>query len=178
MQETMVEKHCRAKGKFPEVEAELPVLRSRRQSSFIDKVSSLLGERNPLARPVNPRSHAMWLLDTTAFRTDKPDEWSAEVVAAYFIKGSGKDSAAVVAKISELIGLAEDDEARKKVAERLRPFLDAVLPAHTAQYEIDSQTYNERHHKVHEQGKDPRWCRHDASACWNGSRYADPNVHC
>jgi hypothetical protein len=141
MQETAVEMQSRKMGNFPEIEAELPVLRSRRQSSFIDKISALLGEKNPLARPVNPRNHSLWLLDNTAYRTKNPDEWSVEVVAAYFIKGSGQDSSAAVAKISELIGLAPDDQARKRVAERLRPFLEAVLPAHTAQYEIDSQTF-------------------------------------
>lgn len=141
MQESSVEHQYRVLGKFPETEAIMPVLRSRRQASWVDKLSSLLGENNPLARPVNPRLHTMWLLDNTAYRTNKADEWSVEVVAAWFVKGSGQEGSEAVSKISEILGLAPDDEARKRVAERMLPFLEAVLPAHTAQYEIDNQTY-------------------------------------
>ncbi|KAF2673537.1 actin filament organization protein-like protein App1-like protein [Microthyrium microscopicum] len=145
MEETSLENSIRRAGSFPEVEAEMPILRSRRRGSIIDKISSLLGERNPWQKPINPREHTIWLFDNTAYRapgaTSSKNEWQAEVVAAYFVKESGEDSSEAVAKISELIGLAPDDASRKKVALRLQPFLDCVLPAHTAQLEIDNQTF-------------------------------------
>jgi len=141
MEQTAIEKQSRSIGSFAEIEAEMPILRSRRRASIIDKLSAgLLGEHNPLAHPVNPRDHTVWLFENTAWPKGK-NEWKAEVLAAYFVKHSGQDESEAVAKISEILGLAEGDEARAKVAKRLQPFLDSVLPAHTAQMEIDGQKF-------------------------------------
>ena len=57
LEETELEREIRQIGKYPEIEAELPVLRSRKESGIIDRISAFLGERNPLAKPVDPHEH-------------------------------------------------------------------------------------------------------------------------
>jgi hypothetical protein len=138
MEETPVEKQARINSDFKGIESKMPALLSRRKASLIDKVTSLLGAKNPLGRPVDPKKHTVWLFDNTAWR-GPGDTWKAEVVAAYFVKDSGDDESEVVATVSEILGLAKDDTARDTVAERIGPFVDSVLPAHTVKILIDGK---------------------------------------
>lgn len=89
-------------------------------------------------QPVDPALHNVWILDNTAYRDD--DQWKAEFVACYFIKNSGKDVSHAVALIADHLGLSPDDsETRKRMAKRLQPFVDTVLPRHTLEIVIDGK---------------------------------------
>lgn len=73
------------------------------------------------------------LLDNTAWQDGEGKPWKAEVVAAYFTKGSGKDEAKIVANLADVLGIADDKKARETIAKRLQPLMDSVVPAHTCQ---------------------------------------------
>jgi len=89
-------------------------------------------------RPIDPALHNVWILDNTAY-LDK-DQWKAEFVACYFIKNSGKDVSHAVALIADHVDLRLDDvETRKRVAQRLQPFVDTVLPHHTLEIVVDGK---------------------------------------
>jgi phosphatidate phosphatase APP1 len=141
-QETPWEKKIRELGNYAEIEAKMPLLTSRKKASIWDKLSSVLGERNPLSHPVNPNDHSVWLFDNTAYRSSgSKDYWNVEVVAAYFAKDTGDDASEAVAKLSEVLGIAKDSATRQTIAARLQPFLDCVLPAHTVQLRLENQTF-------------------------------------
>jgi len=96
-----------------------------------------------LLRIVRPRtatplraSDTLWLYDNIAFSSaTAASGWTAEFIAAYFLADSGRDVAAVVAQISEELGLA-DDNAAEVVAERVQPFLDLVLEGRTVEVDF------------------------------------------
>jgi phosphatidate phosphatase APP1 len=141
-QETDWEKKCRHSGNFPEIEAKMPLLPRKHQAPYLDRFSSLLGEKNPFAKPIDSNEHTIWLFDNTAYRVEgTKDQWKVEAVAAYFYKDSGDGSSEVVGKISEVIGVAKDDKARERIAQRIQPFLDSVLQAHTSVLELEGQKF-------------------------------------
>lgn len=140
-QETEQDRITRTNSKFPEFEANMPSLQNRFQFSLKDNLTSYLGARNPFYTPVNPDKDFVWLFDNTAYQ-NRLGRWKAEFVAAYFVKNSGKDLGEVVAWISEKIGLAKDDAAEAIIAERVQPFTDSILPAHTVT--LDLQGMNVR----------------------------------
>jgi len=135
LQENEQDRVTRKAGDFQAFEADMPKLVNRFQFSLKDNLSSYLGRNNPFSSDVNPETDYVWLLDTTAYQ-NRIGRWKAEFVAAYFVKDSGKDLSEVVAWISDKIGLADDDEARRTVAKRLQPLLDAILPAHSVKIDI------------------------------------------
>jgi phosphatidate phosphatase APP1 len=140
-EETPLESHIREVGNFPEIEAKMPLLPSRKKACIWDRLSSLLSERNPLAHAVDPKKHTVWLFDNTAYRAPGlKDQWKSETIAAYFAKDSGDDVSDTVAKLSEVLGIAKDDDTRQRIAQRLQPFLDCVLPAHYVRLQMDDQT--------------------------------------
>jgi hypothetical protein len=110
----------------------------RRGASYFDRIAALLGSKNPHYHPVDPDYHRVWLFDNTAYRDG--DRWAVEVVAAFFVKDSGEDSSEAMARISEIIGLTHEGQ-KESVALRLRPFMDSILPAHTATLKLNSQRY-------------------------------------
>jgi len=131
MQQNEADRETRSHGDFEAIEAAMPILSNRFQSSLKDNLTSYLGSKNPFFSNVDPEKHIVWLLDNTAYQPKGlGGNWQAEFVAAIFLKGSGKDTSKIVADISEKIGLAEGDEAENTIAKRLQPFLDAVVPAH------------------------------------------------
>jgi len=141
-QETPLELKSRKSGNFPDIESKMPLLPSRKRAPLLDRLSALLGEKNPLGRPVNAKDHNVWLLDNTAYRVKgSKNQWQVEAVVAYFVKDSGDNSSETVAKLSEILGLAKDDAARKMIAERLQPFLDCVLPAHQVRLQLEEQVF-------------------------------------
>lgn len=138
-QETESDRELRQAGGFADFEKTMPhlPLSRLRDISAVDNVSSYLGRRNPLARPVDPAKHVVWLQDNTAYRPKgKTDVWEAEFVCAYFVRNSGRDWGRVVADIAEKAGLGEGHEAEKTIARRLEPWMDAILPAHTVKIRI------------------------------------------
>lgn len=66
--------------------------------------------------------------------------WEVEFVAAYFIKGSGKDLSRVAGDLIKQLHVDENDIATKKrIATRLEPFIDSVLPLRTLRINIDGK---------------------------------------
>jgi phosphatidate phosphatase APP1 len=128
-QEDEEDRITRRAGNFSEFEASMPRLANRFQFSLKDNISSYLGRNNPFYSEANDDTDYVWLLDNTAYQ-NRLGRWKAEFVAAYFVRHSGKDLSEVVAWVSDKIGLADDEEAKKTIALRLEPFLDAILPAH------------------------------------------------
>jgi phosphatidate phosphatase APP1 len=139
MEESPEEKQMRSLSHFPDIEKTMPLLSCRRKASLVDNLSTILGKHNPLASPVNADKHNLWLMDNTAWK-GPGDEWVVEVVVAYFLKDSGDDKSEVVARLSEILGLASGDKARDTVDQRLQPFLDSVVPARTVSVNINGQT--------------------------------------
>ncbi|KAL1583272.1 hypothetical protein WHR41_07847 [Cladosporium halotolerans] len=89
-------------------------------------------------KPVDPALHNVWILDNTAFR--EGEKWKAEFVACYFIKGTGKDVSRAVAIIADSLDLNPDDEElQKRIARRLQPFVDQVLPNRTLEVTVDGK---------------------------------------
>ena len=97
-------------------------------------LSSLLGEWNPMIRRARADRNEVWILDNTAYKTSDGSTWVAEVVACFFQHGRG-DLVQAAATIADTIGLdgepGEQEKKRKLIAERLKPFIDAIAPART-----------------------------------------------
>ena len=83
-------------------------------------------------------------MDNTAYRpiksgNDAEQPWEAEFVACFFHKGR-KDISKAVSTIADKIGLdgkaGGDEEARKRIEERLKPFVQAIAPARTIEIDI------------------------------------------
>ncbi|KAF2764870.1 hypothetical protein EJ03DRAFT_355415 [Teratosphaeria nubilosa] len=117
-------------------------------------------------QPIDPALHKIWIFDNTAFRTPSPSDnrpelakladpnatkpkrvdgqptrggsgWEVEFVACCFIKNSGRDLAGVNAALVHHLAVADDDVATKKrIASRLEPFIDSVLPNRTLRITI------------------------------------------
>lgn len=139
MQQDEEDKITRQAGNFAEFEADMPKLVNRFSFSLRDNLSSYLGRSNPFYQTVNPETDYIWLLDNTAYK-NAIGRWKAEFVAAYFVKNSGKDLSEVVAKVSEKIGLADDEEAKATIAKRIQPLLDSILPAHAVEIDLQGVT--------------------------------------
>ncbi|WPB06054.1 uncharacterized protein RHO25_010710 [Cercospora beticola] len=66
--------------------------------------------------------------------------WEVEFVACYFLKNSGRDLSRVVAGIAHELQISDDDIATKKrIAERVQPFVDTILPKRTLRISIDDK---------------------------------------
>jgi phosphatidate phosphatase APP1 len=135
-QETEDEKSFRKLCGFSDVESKMPAIGTRRRSTFVDNFTSYLGKSNPWTHPVNKDEHAVWLFDNTAWQEMEGGPWKSEVVSSFFVKKSGKDESEAISSLASVLGIAEDEEAKKTMAERLRPLLDTVLPAHTVKIQI------------------------------------------
>jgi hypothetical protein len=121
-------------------------VQEKRSSALLNFFSSFLGPKNPLAHPANPRKHTVWLLDNTAYQpvNEETDEnqpcWNAEVVACIFETEGRRDVGNLVAAIADYIGLdgdvGGDGEARRRITERVQPFLNQVSPARTLTLQV------------------------------------------
>ncbi|KAK2763817.1 hypothetical protein FQN54_009435 [Arachnomyces sp. PD_36] len=147
MQETREERDTRVARDFPHVEHHLPIAWPGRDLSWLGLMSSFLGSRNPLAQPADPRKHTVWVLDNTAYRpVNAPNRdrqpWQAEVVACIFVKHGRKDIGKFVASVADMIGLdgelgkTDDRVIRRRMADRLQPFVDAIAPSRFVTLEI------------------------------------------
>lgn len=120
-------------------------------------VTGLLGTHNPFSKKANPKDHEVWVLNNTAYRpvkagNDTVQPWEAEFVACFFRTGR-KDIAKTVSTIADLIGLdgkaGADPETKKRIEERLRPFVEAIAPARTAEVIIPCSNDSSPPHKRH-----------------------------
>lgn len=82
--------------------------------------------------------HNVWILDNIAFKDG--EEWRAEFVACYFIKNTGKDLSKAVAVVADALDLSlDDEELQKRMAKRLQPFADQILPNRTLEVTVDGK---------------------------------------
>ncbi|KAL8932499.1 MAG: hypothetical protein Q9216_006812 [Gyalolechia sp. 2 TL-2023] len=138
LEETRGDRRTRTAEGFGSTERGLPRLTSPFDIPLAQNISSYLGNLNPLAGPIDPKTESVWLLNATAYRPIHPyphsqQPWQAEFRVACFKKGTGRDVSKVVADIADKVGLKEGDgEVRQRgedtIAERLQPFMDAVAP--------------------------------------------------
>ncbi|KAF2735686.1 actin filament organization protein-like protein App1-like protein [Polyplosphaeria fusca] len=135
IEETEQDRITRASSNFADFEKDMPSIASRFQFSLKDNLSSYLGNRNPFFQYVDPKTDTVWLFDNTAYQ-NRIGRWHTEVVAAYFVKNSGKDLGQVVGWISDKVGLAKDDAAEATIAKRVQPLLDQILPAHAVTLDL------------------------------------------
>ena len=107
----------------------------------------LAREQKRISQPAEPGQNVVWLLDSTAYRHPAPNgpgehqSWHAEVTACVFSGDTSKDSGEFVAKISDDIGLDGrkgdgDPDKRKRMEDRLKPFLDPVSSGTVVRLEI------------------------------------------
>lgn len=108
--------------------------------------TGLLGSRNPFSKKAKPGEHEVWLLNNTAYRpingpTGKAEQWQAEFVACFFAKGR-QDISEAVSNIADKIGVdgkvGADPAVRKRIEERIRPFVMAIAPARTVEITVPS----------------------------------------
>lgn len=140
-QETSDEVDFRKQHNFPAVESQLEMHTKAPSLPILDNISSYLGAKNPLARPIDPRTGHVWLFDATANHPTERDGdinvWHAELVAAYFENKSGKEISDAVANVVKAIGLAKGDKAEATIEQRLRPFFDQIKPARYCHVDIE-----------------------------------------
>ncbi|RYC53839.1 hypothetical protein CHU98_g12371 [Xylaria longipes] len=108
-------------GQITTVTAE-PTTKDRLYSAL-----SYLGKKNPFSRPITS-SDTVWLLDNTAYRTEKTGLWEAEYVTAMFSQHSSSAVIDVVGAIADKINLDERDPSYKTIEERLGPFVQDIKP--------------------------------------------------
>lgn len=144
---TKMQQKTRRQSRFQDVESSLGANTTSNQRSFrsfqqpkrlvsdpIANILSYLGPRNPWPQPLT-KDDELWLLDNTAFVTiNKANDgsdvrvWNAEFISAVFSQHSSCVVSDAVLQIAELIGLADNDDAKKTIEERLRPFLMDIQP--------------------------------------------------
>ena len=118
-------------------EASLPDPRSPALSLKEFNVANVIDaimRNNPFGRAVNDED-IVWLLDNTAYYSHEHKHhtvWEAEFVAAVFEKDCKCKVADIVSGIAEKVGLADDEESKETIEERLRPFLWDVRPMKVA----------------------------------------------
>ncbi|ETI24932.1 hypothetical protein G647_04302 [Cladophialophora carrionii CBS 160.54] len=149
------EAQARQEANFADIESRLPKRYRRTEMGLIDKGTALLGSKNPFGKKATAKDNVVWLLDNTAYRPVKPGRddaqpWEAEFVACFFHKGR-KDISKQVSAIADIIGLdgktGSNEGARKRIEERLRPFIMAIAPARTVDISIPCPTPNGTPHK-------------------------------
>ncbi|ROT38131.1 hypothetical protein SODALDRAFT_278580 [Sodiomyces alkalinus F11] len=145
-----LQQRTRTERKFDEMESQFSDPRNQINtasvlptSSAMDRLTSYLGSRNPMGRPIT-QDDVVWLFDNTAYRSTKPGGgWEAEFVAAVFEKTPGdldRKLFEMVAAIAEKLGIADDASERETIKERLLPFLRDVRPARYTQVaHVDKQ---------------------------------------
>jgi len=128
---SFMEQRTRKERRFPEVESNLPDIKMTHaddhRPSLSMRLLSYLGPYNPLPQQISPNDE-VWLFDNTAHRS-ADNKWQAEFVAAVFDKKSGLEVSKVVADVAEKLGLGKGDAAEAVIQERLKPFMQEVLPA-------------------------------------------------
>lgn len=139
-QATALENRTRKLGNFSEVEADLPDVKklggSDSRPSTATDLLSYLGHWNPIPQEITGRDQ-VWLLDNTAYRSERTGEWEAEFVAAVFDQHTGVQLSRVVADIAEKVGIGRGDAAEATIQERLVPFVQSTLPGRKVKVNFD-----------------------------------------
>jgi len=97
---------------------------------LLERALEKLKLKKPTITPVTA-SDEVWLFDNVAHVDPKNDTWAAEFVAAYFQRDGGEDIAEWVGTISRELGIADDEVARGRIAERIEPFINVIRSGKT-----------------------------------------------
>lgn len=104
-------------------------------TNFLGRVLEKLHLKKPQTTPVSGKDE-VWLFDNLAYYSRTQQAWLAEFVAAYFDRDGGEDLAGWVAQIADTLGIAENDESRNRIAERIEPFINAIRAGKTVEVEF------------------------------------------
>lgn len=133
------ERKTRHERKFHDTESSLPNIRadpaSDKRPTLTNDLLSHLGEWNPFPQEITAND-TVWLLDNTAYRSPKTNEWQAEFVAAVFDQDSGVEISTVVADVAAKLGIGKGDAAEATIQERLMPFVQSILPGRVVNAEF------------------------------------------
>lgn len=142
------EMQCQTRDRrgFPAVEQDMMSCHSRNAklprnlhpkllvSDSLSNVLSYLGPYNPFPQPVT-KNDELWLMDNTAFRSIYRDgsgrehmAWQAEFVAAVFSQRPSHAVTDAVLTLAHKVGLAGDEQAKRTIERRVRPFLMDIQP--------------------------------------------------
>lgn len=128
-----------------------PTAAIKMPGAVIEGLLGWLGNKNPFLKNASAGQNEVWILDNTAFKSSAMSTWRAEVVACFFQHGRG-DLTAAVAAIADTIGLdgepGHQAETKALIAERLKPFIDAVAPARTLPIVVESQSHKPHKRKL------------------------------
>lgn len=117
--------------------------------------AGILGSRNPFGKKANPKENVVWILDNIAYRPfkpgkDTPQPWEAEFVACFFRSGH-KDPTKYASAIADILGVqgkaGGDVGTRKRIEQRLTPFIMAIAPARTLEIRIPCPALEDISHK-------------------------------
>ncbi|KAG5940094.1 hypothetical protein E4U60_000654 [Claviceps pazoutovae] len=92
-------------------------------TSWLTKLSIF----RPFAKPVSD-NEIVWLLDNTAFKCPCAGVWQAEFVAAVFKRHDKLKVIDMVSSVLRAVGLTDDAPERKRIEERVLPFLWDICP--------------------------------------------------
>ncbi|KAG5920904.1 hypothetical protein E4U61_007398 [Claviceps capensis] len=95
-------------------------------TSWLTKLSIF----RPFAKPVSD-NEIVWLLDNTAFKCPCAGVWQAEFVAAVFKRHDKLKVIDMVSSVLRAVGLTDDAPERKRIEERVLPFLWDICPGKT-----------------------------------------------
>lgn len=103
-------------------------------SDSVSGLLSYLGPWNPWPQPVT-NDDQVWLMDNTAFLAPCRDEagntrqaWRAEFVAAVFSQHPSRTLSDAVVHLAHKTGFADDEQAKRTIEKRIRPFLVDIQP--------------------------------------------------
>ncbi|TVY91320.1 Phosphatidate phosphatase [Lachnellula willkommii] len=133
------ERKTRQERNFHDTESSWPNIRadpaSDKRATLTNDLLSHLGQWNPFPQQITAND-TLWLLDNTAYRSPKTNEWQAEFVAAVFDQNSGVEISTVVADVAAKLGIAKGDAAEATIQERLMPFVQTILPGRVVNAEF------------------------------------------
>lgn len=111
-----------------------PIQPRRLVCDCVANILSYMGKKNPWPQPVTKHDE-LWLMDNTAFVSTNKNRsgrevavWKTEFVAAVFSQNPSCVVSDTVVQMAEMIGLADDEHAKKTMEKRLRPFLLDIQP--------------------------------------------------
>ncbi|KAG6059204.1 hypothetical protein E4U32_004179 [Claviceps aff. humidiphila group G2b] len=129
---------------FAKVESSLQEAQSTKVPQGKPDITSWLVKLNifrPFAKPVSD-NEIVWLLDNTAFKCPCAGVWQAEFVAAVFKRQDKLKVIDMVSSVLRAVGLTDDAPERKRIEERVLPFLWDICPGKIVTAVQQSSTLN------------------------------------
>jgi hypothetical protein len=99
---------------------------SQKKESLVDHITSDLFH---LHARVADATNTLWLFDNYAYQDASSNTgWSAEIVAAYFVKGTGSGLDKASCNVLDALGVAKGSEQEQIVRQRLLPLVEEISP--------------------------------------------------